>query len=35
LLPMGVFRVGSEPEDAYDSRDQNPSMTFHRQEQLH
>jgi hypothetical protein len=35
LLPMGVFRVGSEPEDAYDSRDQNPNMTFHRQERLH
>ena len=35
LLPMGVFRVGSEPEDAYDGRDQNPNMIFNRHEQLH
>jgi hypothetical protein len=30
-----VFRVGSEPEDAYDGRDQNPNMTLNRHEQLH
>lgn len=35
LLPMGVLRVGSEPEDAYDGRDQNPNMIFNRHEQLH